>query len=270
MNRMNPNGNQHIGPLTFRISGPELENIASQVKRTLAENGGMKYPQQVVERAVRCWLVSQIGSVAVQAPELLTSGEGETYEHFRRSLDELFEGYAKAPSKIAEPENEAESNVFTGFRTFSAERLGAMAAYIAHRGKNIYKTKLNKLLFYSDFINFHLHGQSISGAKYIHVPFGPVPQKYGDVLALLADSGRVRLARTGRDATLIEPGFGDPADEILSAEERETIEWVLENYGRMSSAEISEVSHREKAYRFTRPGEEIAYRYAAFFETLPE
>ncbi|MEJ7848822.1 MAG: type II toxin-antitoxin system antitoxin SocA domain-containing protein [Pyrinomonadaceae bacterium] len=55
----------------------------------------------------------------------------------------------------------------------------------------------------------------------------------------------------------------------LAADEIATIDWVLDNYGTLSSSEISDQSHREKAYRFTRPGEKIAYRYAAFFENLP-
>jgi len=79
-----------------------------------------------------------------------------------------------------------EESVFTGFRMFSPAKLSAMAVYIAQRGEQIYKNKLNKLLFYSDFINFYLYGRSISGSKYVHVPFGPVPQKYGEVLAQLS------------------------------------------------------------------------------------
>jgi hypothetical protein len=37
----------------------------------------------------------------------------------------------------------------------------------------------------------------------------------------------------------------------------------------MSAGKISEYSHREKAYRFTKPGECIAYEYAKFFQKLP-
>jgi hypothetical protein len=45
---------------------------------------------------------------------------------------------------------------------------------------------------------------------------------------------------------------------------------VLQQYGSLSSKAISELSHREKAYRFTKQGEEIAYEYAKFFINLPE
>jgi uncharacterized phage-associated protein len=55
----------------------------------------------------------------------------------------------------------------------------------------------------------------------------------------------------------------------ITENERTTLDWVLKNFGNLSANEISELSHNEKAYRFTRPGEEIAYEYAKFFEKLP-
>jgi uncharacterized phage-associated protein len=44
---------------------------------------------------------------------------------------------------------------------------------------------------------------------------------------------------------------------------------VTKAYGDMSASQLTELSHREKAYRNTRTGEEIAYEYAKFFEKLP-
>jgi hypothetical protein len=55
----------------------------------------------------------------------------------------------------------------------------------------------------------------------------------------------------------------------LSPEEIETLDWVLTNYGELSTSAISELSHREKAYKFTKQGEHIAYAYAKFFDKLP-
>jgi len=45
--------------------------------------------------------------------------------------------------------------------------------------------------------------------------------------------------------------------------------WVLETYGNMSSGEISDLSHNELAYKFTRPNQPIAYEYAKFFKYRP-
>jgi len=37
----------------------------------------------------------------------------------------------------------------------------------------------------------------------------------------------------------------------------------------MSASQLTEVSHRERAYKDTRAGEEIAYEYAKFIAKLP-
>jgi hypothetical protein len=252
-----------IGAFRVLVSKDLMEKITTELQSFFSAEHARKYSRSVVSNALRAWLDLRVDKFSEDLAEVLTtSGRPESRE-FQKILMESFSGV----SESAPQSEEAESNVFTGFRPFSAERLGAMATYIATKGRDIYKTKLNKLLFYSDFINFYLHGHSISGTRYIHVPFGPVPEHYGDVLAHLADSGRVNLQQLG-EGVLVTP-TAEPAGE-LSPDEIETIDWVLANYGRMTSTEISNQSHQEKAYRFTRPGEEIAYRYAAFFGTLPD
>jgi uncharacterized phage-associated protein len=251
------------GELTITISEIEIKRIAKGLQEYFISEDEREYPLWALSKAVREWIVRRADSMAEDLVERLTAPGRDAAREFKSLLGEALESV-----KSAEPEAAAaESSVFTGYRPFSTERLGAMALYIAEKGKDIYKTKLNKLLFYSDFINFHLHGRSISGAKYIHVPFGPVPEQYGTALEQLARAGRIKLLPAGHQSFLVKTERPGPVE--LDAEEIATIDWVLETYGRMSATEISEQSHREKAYRFTRPGEEIAYRYAALFEKLP-
>jgi hypothetical protein len=87
------------------------------------------------------------------------------------------------------------ADVFTGHRVSSFEKLAAMTAYIARHGRHVYKTKLNKLLFYSDFVNYHLNGVSISGARYVHLPFGPVPDRYEQMLRNLELIGTLQIIK---------------------------------------------------------------------------
>jgi hypothetical protein len=165
-------------------------------------------------------------------------------------------------------EVEEEADVFTGHRPFSFEKLAAMTAYIAHHGKNVYKTKLNKLLFYSDLVHFHLTGRSISGARYVHLPYGPVPDRYEGMLAKLSAMDTIRVVQRGDYQQIV--GGDDPLVGVLSNKERATLDWVLGRMGAMTSSELTRQSHREKAYRFTKLGEPIAYEYAKYLEILPE
>ena len=161
-----------------------------------------------------------------------------------------------------------EADMFTGGLSFSFEKLASMTSYIASRGDNISRTKLNKLLFYSDFVNYYLHGRSISGSRYLHMNFGPVAEYYRETLETLAEDNRLQISRTsGHDALLAESG---EALEVLTLFEIATLDWVLKNFGSMTAHEISEFSHEEKAFRFTRQGEFIPYEFAKYLKERPD
>ena len=158
--------------------------------------------------------------------------------------------------------------MFTGGLSFSFEKLAAMTLYIASSGKDVSKTKLNKLLFYTDFINYYLHGRSISGSRYLHSQYGPVPEYYRETLETLSEENKLHTSpANGHDELLAE---GGDALEVLTIFEVATLDWVLNNLGSMNAHEISEFSHCEKAFRFTRQGEFIAYEFAKYMQQLPD
>jgi hypothetical protein len=108
----------------------------------------------------------------------------------------------------------------------------------------------------------------------VHLPFGPVPDQYEHLLKKLTVARELEITpiKTQKGtANQIKSGANasDPKDE-LSPEETATLDWILSNYGQMTTEEIMERSHAEKAYRNTFPNERIAYGYAQFLETLPE
>ena len=61
---------------------------------------------------------------------------------------------------------------------FDEVKFRELLVYIANKCENdIYfgATKLNKILFYSDFICYYMHGKPITGAEYKALQRGPVP-----------------------------------------------------------------------------------------------
>ena len=254
--------------VTVTVPAEQISRTALRMQEFYSKEYGEELPEWMIVDALAAWLEHRFEAVTEDLEIVLASpGRNETNE-FRRYLEESMqsvrmEAHAEAVAQISR-----EEAVFSGNRIFSIEKLAAMAAYISSRGKDIYKTKLNKLLFYSDFVNFYLNGTSISGARYVHLPYGPVPDRYESVLQNLALTGMVEIIKgPGYDVIRAKD---EPITAVLNNKERETIDWVLDNFGQMSASDISEYSHREKAYRFTKSGEYIAYEYAKFFHKLPE
>jgi putative zinc finger/helix-turn-helix YgiT family protein len=71
----------------------------------------------------------------------------------------------------------------SGYSEFSLEKLIHMVIFLSKRG--VQKTKLMKLLWYSDFINFRRNLNSISGLPYVKLQHGPVPKDHELVLTIL-------------------------------------------------------------------------------------
>jgi uncharacterized phage-associated protein len=248
--------------LTVRIPAKYVERVTKELQRFYSLEKGTRYSRATIRQALERWFEEQVENNAEDVEDLLTSPFRKEARQFGKLLTQVFRE-TQLPAKTAE------ESVFTGFREFSAKKLAAMTSYIAKKGHGIYKTKLNKLLFYSDFVNYYMHGHSISGSRYVHLPFGPVPDRYERMISDSVMTGNIKVSGAPGEAQLILPAAEDSNVDDLTREEIEALNWVLKTYGKMSAGEITEQSHKEKAYKFTKPGEEVAYEYAKFFENLP-
>jgi uncharacterized phage-associated protein len=255
-----------------------IMGLTSNIQKFFEQEAGVTYPEAVIDDALNTWLENRFDKMIEGIGEVITSPHLPESQHFREILEERMQqepqAQTAAVASVGSPAVAADQpSVFTGARTFSPEKLGAMIEYIARRGHDIYKTNLNKLLFYSDLSFYYLHGRGISGATYVNLPYGPVPDNVETVIDDLAAANRiskVAAPERGTNAQMIKPANSGEAVAVLDQSEIELLDWVLDTYGDMSPTQISDVSHAEKAYRFTRPQEPIAYEYAKFFERLPE
>jgi putative zinc finger/helix-turn-helix YgiT family protein len=175
----------------------------------------------------------------------------------------------RVPEKVIQVLEQSTSgrkpDIFTGFREFSSEALMEMMVFFAAKPLGVLKTKLNKLIWYSDFLHFRRYSVSMSGAPYVHLPFGPVPNQYGLYLSSLNAIGTLNCT---------EMDFGDDIigenleatrsfeSEALPETAGRVLEAVHRRFMQMSSREISRVSHEEDGYKNTQPGEFISYEYA--------
>ena len=151
-----------------------------------------------------------------------------------------------------------------GFKGFDYEKLCAMVLFFAHKSAGLLKTKLMKLLNYSDMIFYKENGLSISGLKYAHLPYGPVPDNFDMILGKMAADhiAHIEVFYDGSyESHQVIPECDVP-EGILSDEEIEVLTRIYEKFKNFGSAEISNYSHRETGYNATKTGQIISYSYA--------
>lgn len=151
-----------------------------------------------------------------------------------------------------------------GFKAFDYEKTCAMVLFFANKNAELLKTKLMKLLNYSDMIFYKENGISISGLKYAHLPYGPVPDNFDMLFGKMASDHFAHIEvydDNGYEKHQVVPEMDVPAG-ILSAEEISVLERINEKFANFGSVEISKYSHKEKGYSSTKKGEIISYAYA--------
>lgn len=121
-----------------------------------------------------------------------------------------------------------------------------------------------KLLNYSDMIFYKENGISMSGLKYVHFPYGPVPENFDILLGKMAADHIAHIEvvyENGYEKHQVIPECDIP-ENIFSESELEVLERIDAKFKDFGSVDISNYSHKEKGYCATKKGEIISYAYA--------
>lgn len=159
------------------------------------------------------------------------------------SETDFLENYLLGNSRFSE---------FTGYRKPSLARLKEMVVYFAHKVPS-YKTKMNKLLFYADFLCFRETGVSMSGTQYKAIPYGPVPDKFQTLFENLAETDVIDLLYTpldngNRKEKLIGREDRPFNPNLFSTVEISCLEKVASKFIDTTPTDIVEISHKEKGW----------------------
>lgn len=158
-----------------------------------------------------------------------------------------------------------EPNEFTGYRVPSIDKLNAMVAYFAHEA-NIFKVKMNKLLFYADFHHFKKYGQSISGAAYHAIPMGPVPHRYGSLFEYGVEKHAFSIELVKfpeREGERFVSSSDSSMFDSLTEIEMKTVKWIKNSLALKSTEELIQLSHEEEAWLANKDDQSlINYNFA--------
>lgn len=140
-----------------------------------------------------------------------------------------------------------EPSEFTGFRSMSLDKITNIVQLIIANIGSTFVTKMNKLLFYADFIHYKKHGYGITGLTYKALPFGPVPEYWGTLYSSLPGINMEEFVYpSGQSGIRLESVENN--GNVLSESELTTIKKVCQYFSEMNAGEISQISHHEKGW----------------------
>ncbi|MGI6177118.1 MAG: type II TA system antitoxin MqsA family protein [Eubacterium sp.] len=194
----------------------------------------------------------------------------------KKQKDKLLTTIEKLERSEENPTHQIYFNLFAlkvpdeenGYKVFDYDKFCAMVLFFANNNKELLETKLMKLLNYADMVFYKENGVSISGTKYAHLPYGPVPDHFEILLdSMEADNiAHIEISfENGYEKHQVVPNIKMP-DNALSPEEIDVMERVNNKFSSFGSYEISNYSHREKGYCSTKNGEIIPYTYAKYID----
>lgn len=123
-------------------------------------------------------------------------------------------------------------------------------------------TKLNKILYLSDFRAFGMWGKPITGAEYQHLKQGPAPRRLKPVRAALEEDESLAIQPVSfpdgkiqhRTVNLREPDLW-----LFEAREIALVDSVIDELRSLSATEASNMTHQFVGWLMTDEGETIEY-----------
>ena len=148
---------------------------------------------------------------------------------------------------------------------FNAAKFRELMLYAAEKSgedPRFGATKLNKILFFSDFLAFGLTGSAITGATYRKDRNGPTPRELKPMAREITESKDgifVNRRVFNYSQTRLVPLR--PANKhLFSSEELDLVDNVIDDLSWRSAAEVSRLSHdRSVAWQIAEMGEDIPY-----------
>lgn len=141
------------------------------------------------------------------------------------------------------------------------EKLKQLILYILNKVGPTPKTKLAKLLLFSEIEYFNSKNSSLTGLYFVRLKNGPVIAFYDEVLEENIDKAwkmeiqHIPILEDGREK---EQHLYSAMQEIdLPVEKREIVDKVIKKYAKKSGTELSRLSHELPAWKYSEPNEPI-------------
>jgi len=152
-------------------------------------------------------------------------------------------------------------------------KLAELILYIAQRcegDERFGAIKLNKILFYADFVHYLQYGRSITGQEYQKLENGPAPRHLKPVHRMLEKEKAIKVVersyfgrRQKKTIALREANLSH-----FSGSEIAVVDRIIRSLWDMNATETSDVSHKFVGWQYAELNETIPYP-AALLDRRP-
>ena len=125
--------------------------------------------------------------------------------------------------------------------------------------------KLNKILYFADFMAYRELGKPITGATYFKLAEGPAPRQLLAARRELVEEGRLTLEhRPYFHGVQIRPIVVDASSHegLFSDDEIQIVTSIIDYLKGMSDRDVSDISHREPGWIIVEDKADIPYETA--------
>ena len=146
-------------------------------------------------------------------------------------------------NKYLDYDTECDAN---GYKLLDIDKVADVIAYFAQHMNNLFKTKLMKLLWYSDVKYYNTYGSSMTGLVYKHQRLGALPLAHSEIIYLPTVNV---IEEDYEDVTSFHVVPLDvPINPVFTLEEQDVLTKVALKFRDMTGREISSYMHNEEAY----------------------
>lgn len=164
--------------------------------------------------------------------------------------------------------NKIQRSARNGYVKQDITKVKNIIIFFLNKSGSLCPTKLNKLLFYTDFYHYKEYAVGLSGLEYVAYPYGCVPYRYQTIYDNIGGIERdvVEFSNGNIGELLTTKESFD--EKIFSESELIILNQVYEKYKNYTPKMISEENHTTKAW-IENIGKQSSVRYDYAFEIEP-
>ncbi len=152
---------------------------------------------------------------------------------------------------------------------FNREKFKVVLSYIISRcenKKNVGKTVLCKLLYFSDFNYYEKYECPITNETYLKYDRGPYPTHFDSIIDEMIGEGILNVKKEPYYGTTIHKHYLNvvPDLSLLNTKELSVINDVIDELSVKSANDISEYSHGDMPWMIAEDNDELDYEFVFY------